>query len=321
MSTQIDAEPWTLDDREIHPAAEITLTHDALDISMLASAVGGDGYSADDYGELYGGVAELNVLREFDRAGDLDVKTGYAGRFHTIERSGRDPVDVETAIDPATRHAPPVDLEDWLVADYSESQVGPNLYRVDVSFQRPEPREDAFDPVSPESSTGWGEGGWGEAGWGGLSTSPDTWTFDLRHGAFELDETQVGLLDRDGSTEGGVATLELHLNREEAAAIADSAGYVDAAVERPVPEGLDFAADTHPDGRQSVYVSMHEGFELDSGWYVILGWELELFAVGSTYDPPDTTYSETYGDDYGSEDPRGDDDVWRAVLDVLPAAD
>lgn len=296
---------WWFDNEPVVPEQSLTIGPSTIDLTFIAEDRSGIGYGVTTYGETYGDRVDdesspddLAFFRQYERAGDLNVSTGFQGQFHVVDRSGRNGA-ATVSVAPAGRHAPPVAGGTFYVAGYSERQLSVDLFEVSLTLQRDANRSAEFTPTG-DSLGGWGDEGWGELGWSGWDIGGDHWTFGFDHGAFELDAEDVSVIDTESDPAGGERSLSLLVSPDEAAVIADSAGYPAAAMTRTVPDGRDKAVD-EADGRQTMYLAVPADLGdvgLTEGAYVVMDWELELLVVEAS-------------DDTGAQD------VWQANLDIM----
>lgn len=202
-------------------------------------------------------VSESNIdaFREFaDRAGDLDTESGFGGSFRTLNRGTGDTVEVI----PGVESSPPVAQTDMFVASYSESQLSPVRFEVDIELQRLANRDDATDPDTLQTG--------------------DEWAITLDTGAtIGLSGRQVAPPERDGSPSGASVGLEIIVSSDQAAAILDRIGYPAGVVERSVPDGDDQLVD-ESGGRQTIAIDAPPDAAIDSGEWLVRGWGLSFNA-------------------------------------------
>ena len=245
---------WTVAGVAVPVQADIELTAATLSLSFVVS------------------TSELTTWREVgDRAGDLAVETGAGGALRTIARgtSGTLTVDADAA------DAPPIATSEWYVDGYSEEQLAPQRYELELDLQRPTNRRDEFtlDDIDVSSADeGFGLNFGEDFGAGAqLALLVELGGEGLTLG---ITERQLGQLDRDGAPTGADVTMPLLLSVEQAAAVADAAGYPEAVVERTVPDGDSLRVD-ESGGRQTLGLQTRDDVALDDGNWLLSEWSLE----------------------------------------------
>jgi len=216
-------------------------------------------------------VSDDNIdhYRAFSRSGDLETGSGHGGQFRVFDRATASGVDIY----PGNADVPAVERgETWYADGYSEEQVAPTRYAVTLDCVRETNREET---TSILVESGWSAGGWSSGAWGGSDPAFD---LELSYGTIALDDRSVGQIDREGSPTGDDITVPLLLSSEQAAAIADAAGYPGGVTERSVPDGDDQPVDDS--GRQAVTIST-PGSDLADGEYLIRDWSIEF----NSHDP------------------------------------
>lgn len=230
---------WAIDSDRIDPET-IEVTPDTLSIEFVVDR------------------SQIEHWRQYERAGDVNVETGYGGSFRAVDRSGRTDA---IHIDPPTSSQPPFDASRYYISDYSEEQLGPGRYRLELTAQRLTNRADVYDV-------------------GDQSGSP--WTIDLKTGAISLENTQVGRIEeRSGSTTGAQVTLSLLVSDEQAAAIMDSLGYPKGVVERQIPDGEDQLVDES--GRQTMSLEVPPGASIEPGRWFAIEWTVNRWSFDSDH--------------------------------------
>lgn len=195
----------------------------------------------------------LSSWRAYDRAGDLDVTTGYAGSYRARDRGS----DTSVTVDPPADDKPPLSTVDGYVAGYEEAQQAPDRVAITLTVQRSSNRSSVY---------------------GTVSQSGGDWTLDLDTGTLALAAGQVSPADQSGSPAAGEWELALRLSDTQAGALLDNVGYPDAVVERPVPDGDTFVVDAN--GRQTVTISAPSGAVLSDGDYYVRDWSLSARSFG-----------------------------------------
>ncbi|SNZ18191.1 hypothetical protein SAMN06269185_3287 [Natronoarchaeum philippinense] len=197
----------------------------------------------------------LDYWRQYDRTGDLSITTGYGGSFDVVDRAGR--AGAVEAV-PPTDYQPPFDRADYYVNSYEESQLAADRFEISLTLQRTENRETSFQMAD-------------EAG--------EDWLLEFGVATVALENEQVRRSSAGGSRTGMRVTLPLMLTDDQAAAVAESAAYPDAVVERSVPDGEDFVEDTSG-GNQTVTITPPASAEMDTGDYAIQSWRLSFGRFG-----------------------------------------
>ena len=199
-------------------------------------------------------IDRIDEVRDLQRAGDVDVETGFAGSFRAIDRSA----DGTISVQPATGDEPPFTDGSYLVSEYEEEQVSPTRWRVEVTLQRLTNRSQEF-----------GER-WDVDGDVSLTTTT---------GRIRLSDRQVGQVDRTGSPAGADLTVALFVGGREVAHFIDAAGFPEGVVDRPVPDGDSRVVDETGRG-QTLTVSGLEHKAIPGGDYLVRDWSVEQRAFG-----------------------------------------
>lgn len=213
----------------------------------------------------------LSAVRAFDRSGDVSVTSGFGGVFFVDDESS----DSSIRLIPGDADYPAVDKSaEWYVDDYSETQISPARYTVELVCRRKSNRDETVNRLV---ETGWSSDGWGDGGWGG--TAPDL-KIELSYGNLALDEQDIGQIERDGSPVAGSSTLPLLVSAAQLGALADSVGYPNGVVERTIPDGDDRIVDESDADRQTVSITTRSGVDLDpdDGDYIVRGWSAEFYS-------------------------------------------
>lgn len=201
----------------------------------------------------------LSHWRQYGRAGDISVQSGFGGQFRTIDRGGRsNTVELRSALMDSPPFKP---SSEHYISSYSESQVAPDRAEISLTLQRVSNRQQGFPTVSDT----------GNAFDFDFSTATDSWSLSL-------DESRVLAQSVAGTTAGESIRLPLVLNDEQAGAILDVLGYPQAVVERSVPDATNTRVDESDGDRQTVTVDAPADAQLPSGTYFVTGWQLSQYA-------------------------------------------
>lgn len=264
---------WTIAGVDVPVQTDIELTASTLSLSFEVSESG------------------LSTWRGIgDRAGDLAVETGYGGALRTLGRGSGGTV----VVTPDAAETPPVATGEWYVDGFDEEQLAPGRYEVSLNLQRRSNRRDEFalddiDVATIDSGFGVNFGhefgtpgvvapGFGREfgrSFGGGGGSPTS--FGLQAGAgvtIRLPDDQLGQIDRGGAPTGAEVTIPLTLSDEQAAALADAAGYPDGVVERSVPDDDSVRVD-ESGGRQTVVITTRNDVALADGEWLLTDWSIE----------------------------------------------
>lgn len=223
---------WWIGGRMVKARADFTLSPKTLSLSFETDRAG------------------VDFWRQYDRAGDVQVKAGFAGQFEVVDRGNRDPITVE----PPFGQQPPFDIADYYVNSYQETQAAADRFEISMTLQRTGNRSDVF---------------------GAADETGGFWTFEFDRGTIALEEAQVRQASGSGTTAGRSVTLPIVVDDQQAATIVDTAGFPDAVVDRSVPDGKNFVEDSSG-GRQTVTIDAPASASLDSGTYLIQGWRLSF---------------------------------------------
>lgn len=204
-------------------------------------------------------TTSIDHWRQYDRAGDFEVVNGANGDFRAFDTSGgaQGPV----TITPPTEWSPaPFGSVEALVESYSESQIAPGRFEIELSFQR-------TTNISRDATDPGGTGAW-EFGF-------SLGTIGLNGGG--LDE-QVLVAERDGDPTDGAWTLPLLLDDQQARIVMESLSHVGATAERTVPDGENFRIDTTTNQKNTVSLTTPSRATVQDGTYVATGWDLEWYS-------------------------------------------
>jgi len=233
---------WTIAGNSVEPTPDIELTASTLSLR----------FEADE--------ADLSTWRNIgDSAGDLAVGTGFGGALRTLARGTGGAVTVT----PDSRETPPFAAGEWYVSDFEETQVAPGRYNISLGLQRPTNRRGEFPGLTDTDVSGADEG------------LPLYLSLQRGEGlTLGISASQLGQLSRDGGATGATVMVPLLLSDEQAAALADAAGYPDGVVERAVPDGDSRLID-ESDGRQTVVTNTRGTVPLADSEWLIAGWSIE----------------------------------------------
>jgi hypothetical protein len=196
--------------------------------------------------------SQLNIWREYDRAGDLSVEDGYAGTFRALDRGGRaDPV----VLQPPPWFAPPIGQVKGYVNSYGESPQGPTRTEISITIQRLTNRQPTTDSVD--------------------ETGGD-WQLRTVEGALALDEDQVAPSPASGTPAGRQTTLTVGVSADQAATLADALAYPGGVTEREIRGEENIVIDESPDEQQTILVGTVADTELRSGEYPVSDWSVEF---------------------------------------------
>jgi len=184
---------------------------------------------------------------------DVNSQEGFGGAARFIDNSGRSPVKIG-----AGQVADSVvGLTDVFLTGLDTEEVAPGKRAVDLQLQRTQIR--VAEDVTETSDTDWlieREDGSGAVGFARDTFQP-----------VQRPDTGLELVGR--------------CTTPQAAAVHDLFPRVRAAVERSVPDGPDFWADTTPDNSLSVTLSVPTDADASlAGDYVVAEWELVEVGVG-----------------------------------------
>jgi len=193
--------------------------------------------------------SEIDRWREYDRAGNVQTERGFGGSFRTIDRAGRNSVEIVRVPDD---QQPPYIDERGFVTSYQEQQVASDRFRISITLQRRTNRDSEYPTVSQTGD----------------------FEFNLSTGTVGLDSEQVSRPDRAGSTTGGQVDLSLAVSDEQAGTLLDNLGFVRGVVERSVGDGEDFLVDESDNSRQTVTLSTPTEAVLSDGDYLVTGWQV-----------------------------------------------
>jgi hypothetical protein len=202
-------------------------------------------------------ASDMSIWREYSRAGDVSEGRGFAGAFRTLDRGGRDPVEVRP---PFIRLKPFQPSVEFFVTGYSETELAPDRFEVSLQFRRVTNRGQGF-PQRSESGA--------------------DFLFGFDYGTLALDASQVSPRAVRGDTAGGTDTVVLRLDDDQAAAVLDNLGFPGGVEKQSVPDGADIRVDESPGQRQTVTVTAPADATLPSGDYAVSALRLEQ----NGYDP------------------------------------
>ena len=247
---------WTIAGVDVPVQTDIELTASTLSVSFQVSS------------------SELSTWREVgDRAGDLAVETGFGGALRTLSRgaSGTITVDADAA------DTPPFATSEWHVAEFDEEQTAPQRHEIELELQRPTNRRDEFadltDRAVSSGSRGFGRNFGRDFGAG----DPDIGAYLALGGlglTVAVTSDQIGQIEREGAAPGAHTTLPLVLSAEQAAAIADAAGYPEGVVDEAVADGESRLVDA-TGGRQTVTLDVRADVALEDGQWLLREWSIE----------------------------------------------
>ena len=245
---------WKIAGVDVPVQTDIELTASTLSLSFQVSS------------------SELATWRDIgDRAGDLTVETGAGGALRTLGRGSGGTV----VVTPGAAESPPVATGEWYVDGFDEEQFAPDRFEVALDFQRPSNRRDEFplDDIDVSSADeGFGLNFGEDFGVGAqLALLLELGGEGLTLG---ITERQLGQLDRDGAPTGADVTMPLIFSAEQAAALADAAGYPDGVVEQSVPDDDSVKID-ESGGRQTVGIKTRGDIALNDGDWLLTDWSLE----------------------------------------------
>jgi len=248
---------WTIAGNSVEPSSDIELTASALSLS----------FEVDE--------SELSTWRNIgDRAGDLTVGTGFGGALRTLARGTGGAVTVA----PDNRETPPFAAGEWYVSDFEETQIAPSRYNISLGLQRPTNRRGEFSGLTDTDVSAADEGFGIDFGINFGAPDPDLPLYlSLQRGeglTLGISASQLGQLSRDGGATGATVTAPLLLSDEQAAALADAAGFPDGVVERAVPDGDSRLID-ESGGRQTIVADTRGTVPLADSEWLILGWSIE----------------------------------------------
>jgi hypothetical protein len=232
--------PWTIDGTDFE-ANSLSLDHRTLTLGAEVTT-------------------SIDHWRQYDRAGDLEVVEGANGNFRAFDRSGNAQGPVTIA--PPTEWSPaPFGSVKVLVDDYSESQIAPGRFEIELSFQR---TSNVSRDVTDPGATG-------------------PWEFGFSLGTVGLDgggvlDEQVLVAERDGNTTGGTWTLPILLTDQQARVVIESLSHVGATAERSVPDAAKYVVDATSDDRNTISIAAPSRAVIDSGSYIATTWDLEYFS-------------------------------------------
>lgn len=197
--------------------------------------------------------------REFERAGDIDVLSGHAGQFRAVNRGGSDDGG-RVRWRPREAFVPPLTPATLLVDELNVEQVSPAVDEIDLTLQRPTPRDETVIQ-SPALSTG------------------DDWVLSLPTGAdVSFDARDVGVVGQGSSPTGARVTLPLLCRPAQAEALVATASRPDAVVERGVPDGPDLVVDEA--GSQTLSITTPADAPIPSGDWLVTDWSLTQHTPG-----------------------------------------
>ena len=264
---------WTVAGVDVPVQTDIELTASTLSLSFQVSS------------------SELATWRDIgDRAGDLTVETGAGGALRTLGRGSGGTV----VVTPGAAESPPVATGEWYVDEFDEEQVAPDRFEVALDFQRPSNRRDEFplddiDVATMDSGFGVNFGrsfgapddppqGFGRSfgsSFGVGGGAPLSLALNAGDGVtIRPSDSQLGQLGREGAPTGADVTMPLIFSAEQAAALADAAGYPDGVVEQSVPDDDSVKID-ESGGRQTVGIKTRGDIALDDGDWLLTDWSIE----------------------------------------------
>jgi hypothetical protein len=201
------------------------------------------------------GSSSIDAWRAYDRAGDLSVETGFGGAFRTVDRAGRGDT---VAVQPPPWASPPVDSVDGFVQSYSEEQVAPDVWEIDLTIVRASNRATPFNTVSESGA----------------------WEVATQRGTIGLSGRYVGVSSQSGTSAGGDWTLRLALSDSQAAAWADACSHPDGVSEETVSDGSNYLVDDSPNSRQTVTLSVPSNATIPGGDHLVQDWTLSPRSYG-----------------------------------------
>jgi len=245
----------------------ITIDGQSLDVQELAA----DHQTLEISAEV--GRDDISTWRQYDRPGGATTTVGANGEFRTTDRSGgAQPV---VTVDPPDEWQPePLDIHDAIVTDYSETEVTPDRYELELTLTRTSNRDRT---VSNPNTTGFG------ARFGryfGTSERIGKWVFEFSRGEIGLDSGQVLLEEFDGSPAGGSWTIPLLVDDLQARVIMESLSHVDAVAERNIPDATDHIVDTTSGSWNQISIRQPVDGQLFGAATeaIATGWEMERYS-------------------------------------------
>jgi len=234
---------WTID------GTAVTVDRESLELSATTLSLSFDVNRSD-----------LGSWRAYDRAGDVALEEGYAGRFRAQDGGNA----AEVTVSPDTADQPPVDEFTGFVLGYEEEQLSPDRVRVSLEIQRKRNRGRQFSTVS-ESAT------------------DDNVSVELDDSELALGQDAVAQTAAEGSPATRSHEIQLSLDGAQAGALADDGDRPGAVIERSITDEANTLVD-ESDGRQTILLSM--GLDVDSvlpsGRYLVREWGLTKQSYSTT---------------------------------------
>ena len=237
---------WTLNGAVIGETVEEVRTWDSLELVVR--------YSGDGIRSL---VRSLKSNSE-----KVDVVDVDSGGFRSVDLSGGDNTFI---IEGPDNRDDVRSVDEWLVGGYDDSLLDKdgNVYELELdlvpimekSFDN---RFGTFDdPPSPTRDS-------------------DEWLFDFEFGAVATRRVGVDVTEEPDSSVD-VFVLETVMRPEEVRVVEENLGLLNNSVVRNVPDAEDVVEDTSLDGRNTVDITVPDGFTdpLSSGEYIVRSFETE----------------------------------------------
>ena len=237
---------WTLNTIRLGETVDEVRTWDNLELVLR--------YSGDEVRSL---VRSLKSNSE-----KVDVVEVDSGGFRSIDLSSGD--NTFNISSPADRFKVR-SVDEWLVGGYDDSLLDKsgNVYELELDLV----------PIMEKSF----DNGFGTFD-GPPSPSRDSgeWLFDFEFGAVATRRVGVDVTEESDSSVG-VFVLETVMRPEEVRVVEENLGFLNNSVVRNVPDAEDVVEDTSFDGRNTVDITVPDGFAdpLSSGEYIVRSFETE----------------------------------------------
>lgn len=200
--------------------------------------------------------SNLSYWRQYDRADDIEVESGFAGSFRALDAGNA----VTVTVEPPSDLSPPVDTFEGYVASYSEEQNSADRVTISLEVQRKRNRGQQFSTVTEPLN--------------------DVY-ISFANSVIQLRNRQMSRTGSDGTTADRSHTVTLRLSRTQAAVLADDADRPEAITEREVQGGINEIVD-ESDGRQTIELQLQSESVMPTGEFLITGWSLSPAQV---YEP------------------------------------
>jgi hypothetical protein len=219
---------------------------------------------------------DISTWRQYDRPGEATTTIGANGEFRTTDRSGGgQPV---VTVEPPDEWQPePLDAHDAIITDYSETEVAPDRYELELTLTRTSNRDRT---VSFPNITGFGRQFGRYFGTSEPSERIGKWVFKLSRGKIGLDSGQVLLEEFNGSSVGGSWTLPLLVDDLQARVVMESLSHIDAVAERNIPDATDRLVDTTSGSWNQISIRQPVNGQLFGAATeaIATGWEMEWYS-------------------------------------------